>query len=116
MFSSPSAITASGTLSYTPAANANGDATITVTLSDNGGTANGGVDESAEQSFTIEVIAVNDPPVVGITAPADGTVFNYRDNIAFAGTATDPEDGDLSASISWSSDLDGRWSSTTPST
>ncbi|BFM39586.1 FG-GAP-like repeat-containing protein [Synechocystis sp. LKSZ1] len=56
------AIDASGNLTYTPAANANGSATVTVTLSDNGGTANGGVDTSASQTFTITVNAVNDAP------------------------------------------------------
>lgn len=53
---------ATGTLTYTPAADANGSATITVTLSDDGGTADGGVDTSAPQSFTISVTAVNDAP------------------------------------------------------
>jgi hypothetical protein len=54
-------------LSYTPAANANGSATITLTLMDNGGTANGGVDTSAPQSFVINVTGINDAPsfVVG---------------------------------------------------
>ena len=32
-----------GTLTYTPAANANGSATITLRITDNGGTANGGI-------------------------------------------------------------------------
>ena len=60
-FSGPS-ISESG-LSYTPALNANGSATITVVLKDNGGTANGGQDTSAAQTFTITVNAVNDPPI-----------------------------------------------------
>src|ERR687895_471140 len=51
-----------GTLTYTPADNANGTATVTVKLHDDGDTANGGADESAEQSFTIAVDAVNDAP------------------------------------------------------
>ena len=38
------AIAADGTLTYTLAPNANGSATVTVTLIDDGGTANGGVD------------------------------------------------------------------------
>ena len=49
-------------MTYTPAANASGAATITLTLQDNGGTANGGVDTSAPQSFTITVTGVNDAP------------------------------------------------------
>ncbi|GAK59765.1 fibronectin, type III domain-containing protein [Candidatus Vecturithrix granuli] len=49
-------------VTYTPAANASGAATVTVTLTDNGGTANGGVDTSAAQNFTITVVA-NQPEV-----------------------------------------------------
>src|SRR5205823_2364838 len=55
-------VSAAGTLSYTPAANANGSATVTVQIHDDGGTANGGVDTSATQTFTITVRAVNDVP------------------------------------------------------
>src|SRR5207248_5719627 len=63
LFSTQPAISPTGTLSYTPAANANGVATVSVTLHDNGGTANGGVDSSATVQFTITVNAINDPPV-----------------------------------------------------
>ncbi|MCP5424475.1 MAG: tandem-95 repeat protein [Gammaproteobacteria bacterium] len=63
LFAAGPAISSAGVLTYTPAANANGSATITVTLSDNGGTANGGVNTSAAQTFVINVTAVNDPPV-----------------------------------------------------
>jgi CSLREA domain-containing protein len=62
LFSSAPAISSTGTLTYTPAANANGSATITIVLKDNGGTANGGVDTSAPQTFTITVNSVNDAP------------------------------------------------------
>src|SRR4029078_5088329 len=62
LFSAAPAISSAGELTYTPAANLNGTATITITLHDNGGTANGGVDTSAPQSFTITVASVNDAP------------------------------------------------------
>ena len=39
----------------TPAADANGTATFQVVLRDDGGTANGGTDESAAKTFTITV-------------------------------------------------------------
>lgn len=52
-----------GTLTYTPAAGAFGVATVTVTLTDDGGTANGGQNASQPQTFTIE-IDVNDAPTV----------------------------------------------------
>jgi hypothetical protein len=45
---------ATGVLSYTPVANATGTAVITVTLTDNGGTANGGID-TATRTFTVTV-------------------------------------------------------------
>jgi Bacterial Ig domain len=51
-----------GTLTYTPAGNANGTANVTVKLHDDGDTANGGADESAEQSFTIAIDSANDAP------------------------------------------------------
>ena len=47
LFSAAPAVSSSGTLTYTPAANAFGSATITLKAKDTGGTANGGVDESA---------------------------------------------------------------------
>ncbi|UBF25722.1 DUF4347 domain-containing protein [Kovacikia minuta CCNUW1] len=62
LFSAQPSIDSSGNLTYTPAENANGMATVTVFLKDNGGTANGGVDTSATQTFTITIKPVNDPP------------------------------------------------------
>src|SRR3989442_8460326 len=62
MFSVPPAIAANGTLTFTPAANANGSATVTVQVHDDGGVANGGVDTSAAQKFTITRNAVNHAP------------------------------------------------------
>jgi CSLREA domain-containing protein len=74
LFSVAPAISSTGTLTYTPAANVNGSATITVVLKDNGGTANGGVDASAPQIFTITVNPVNDAP--SFTKGPDQTMNN----------------------------------------
>ncbi len=49
----------------------------------------------------------NTPPNVSITSPANGSTFTQGTSINFAGTATDAEDGNISASLSWSSNLDG---------
>jgi len=57
LFSVAPAISSTGTLTYTPATNVSGTAQITVVLKDNGGTANGGVDTSAPQTFNINVTA-----------------------------------------------------------
>ncbi len=53
---------ATGDLTFTVAPNAFGSAIVTVTLSDDGGTSNGGDDTSDSQTFTITVTAVNDLP------------------------------------------------------
>ena len=62
LFTAQPAVAPDGTLSYTPAADANGVATVTVTAVDDGGTANGGTDTSAPRTFTITVAPVNDAP------------------------------------------------------
>ena len=50
-------------LTYTPAANAYGSATVTLRIHDNGGLEDGGVDTSAPRTFVITVKPVNDDPV-----------------------------------------------------
>jgi hypothetical protein len=62
LFAAQPAIASDGTLSFTPAVNANGSASVTVELRDDGGTANGGVDRTAPRTFTISVLASNDAP------------------------------------------------------
>ncbi len=68
LFSSQPTVTKFGTLSYTPAANACGTATVTLILRDDGGTANGGQNQSAPLTFTITINPVNDAPVVNASA------------------------------------------------
>lgn len=79
-----------GDLTYTPAPNANGTATVTVRLQDSGGTAGGGADTSVAQSFTITVRPVNDAPVAtsdtykvaagtALVVSAPGVLANDRD-------------------------------------
>jgi uncharacterized delta-60 repeat protein len=63
LFAAGPTVSPTGELTYTPAANAHGSATIEVRIRDDGGTANGGIDASAPQSFTITVHSVNDDPV-----------------------------------------------------
>ncbi|HLL76207.1 MAG TPA: Ig-like domain-containing protein, partial [Pyrinomonadaceae bacterium] len=60
-FSAGPAVGSDGKLTYTPAANTHGTATVSVTLSDNGGVANNGDDDtSPAQTFTITVSPVAD--------------------------------------------------------
>jgi hypothetical protein len=72
LFSVQPAVSSTGTLTFTPAANAYGTANLTVTAQDNGGTANGGNDTSAPQMSAITVTPVNDEP--SFTAGGDVTV------------------------------------------
>jgi hypothetical protein len=62
LFAAQPAVAPDGELTYTPAADANGVATVTVHVHDDGGTANGGNDGSADRTFTITVTPVNDTP------------------------------------------------------
>src|SRR5215207_6658320 len=79
-------------LTYTPADNASGSSDVSVRLMDSGGIANGGADESAEQTFTINVTAVNDAPIVsnlqGDGAANEGDVKTYTFDIADVDSST----------------------------
>ena len=62
LFSTQPTIDSSGTLRYTPAADAIGAAVVSVVLSDDGGTENGGDDTYDTQTFNISVRPVNNEP------------------------------------------------------
>ncbi len=64
LFSAGPSVSSDGTLSFTPADDAFGEATITIELRDNGGTEFGGEDTSDSFTFLITVENVNDAPVV----------------------------------------------------
>ncbi|MGH2465827.1 MAG: tandem-95 repeat protein, partial [Candidatus Limnocylindrales bacterium] len=89
----PAVDATTGNLTYTLAANANGLATVTVKLHDDGGTANGGSDTSAPQTMTITVTAVNDAP--SFTSGGDKTVLENAGAQSFSGWATAISDGPL---------------------
>ena len=75
-----------GTLTYSPAADTNGSATITVTAIDTGGTTNGGVDTSAPSTFTITIDPVNDAP--SFTAGPNQTTVSLLGAQSVTGWAT----------------------------
>jgi hypothetical protein len=97
------AVAPNGTLTYTSAPNANGTATVSVQAKDDGGTANGGVDTSAAQTFTITISPVNDPPVAVPDTPTAaeddpaGVTFNVLAN------DTDVDTGDVLSVASFDS-------------
>ncbi|PKM78866.1 MAG: hypothetical protein CVU88_08760, partial [Firmicutes bacterium HGW-Firmicutes-13] len=49
----------------------------------------------------------NEPPTVSITIPEDGSTFDSGATILFEGTASDIEDGVLTANLDWTSNIDG---------
>lgn len=71
--------------------------TITASVADSLG-------EPASDAITV---TINAPPVVTVTAPAGGSTFGTGDAITFSASAVDPEDGDISAALVWTSDLEG---------
>ena len=73
--------------------------TITAAVTDSGG-------QSGSDVITVTVLA-NVPPAVTVSSPANGASFTEGTSVAFAASATDTEDGDLTASLSWTSSLDG---------
>ncbi|MDJ0960174.1 MAG: Ig-like domain-containing protein [Acidimicrobiia bacterium] len=90
LFAVTPAVTPGGTLTFTPAANANGSADITLELSDDGGTANGGDDTSPPVVFTITVDPVNDPPTA-----VDDADTTLEDTAAFVDVLANDSDIDL---------------------
>ncbi len=50
---------------------------------------------------------VNNAPTVSITSPGDGASFATGATVNLAASANDSEDGNLSASVAWTSDRDG---------
>ena len=85
--------------SVTTSALSIGTHTITAAVSDSRG-----LPGSAQITVTVNA---NVTPTVSITAPADGTTEDTGTAVTFSGSASDPEDGDLTTSLVWSSDLDG---------
>lgn len=79
---------ATGNLSFTPAPNANGTADVTVTLSDNGGTSDGGDDTFGPVTLTINVTAQNDNP----TAVDDAATVDEDSGATAVGVLANDDD------------------------
>lgn len=92
LFETAPAVDAGGNLTYTPAANAFGSATFNVSVRDDGGTADGGLDTSDPLTFSIVVNEVNDPPTA---EDLEITTGEYASGIPYSGTLTGNDiDGD----------------------
>ena len=78
-----------------------GNHTITASVTDSGGNT---VSDTVLVTITPPI---DSPPTVAISAPSKGSSFIVGTSVTFTGTANDVEDGNLDASLSWISDLDG---------
>jgi glucose/arabinose dehydrogenase len=56
----------------------------------------------------LETPAANTPPTISITAPANNLIVEQGQSVTFSATASDAETGNLSASVIWTSNLDGQ--------
>jgi gliding motility-associated-like protein len=92
LFNVQPSINAGGDLTYTPAANANGVATVTVSISDNGLNVSPDVNTSATQTFTITINGVNDIP--SFTKGGDQSVNEDAVPQTVPSWATAIDDGD----------------------
>lgn len=63
---------------------------------------------NAAAALGIMAPPVNTAPVVGITSPTAGSTFTAGTAVTFTGTAQDTQDGVLTASMTWSSSLQGQ--------
>lgn len=96
LFSAQPAVSPTGTLTYTPASGQSGVATVTVTLTDNGETASGGIDTSAPQTFTVTINPsaspfdfISPPPPRTITAgQAAQFTIQLTGQASFTGTVS----------------------------
>ncbi len=92
LFTVAPSINPAGNLTYTPTGNS-GTATISVVLQDNGGTASGGVDTSAVQTFTITVLT--GPDITVFNGASTAAADERTDNV---GTFSFPDTNNLASS------------------
>ncbi|MEM8562243.1 MAG: DUF6531 domain-containing protein [Pseudomonadota bacterium] len=78
-----------------------GNHNITASVTDSGG-----LSASDAVSLTVNA-AANTAPTVSISSPSDGTIIYFGESITLSGTSNDAEDGDLTSTVQWDSDLDG---------
>ena len=88
-------------VTITPVSGVSGTVNITLTASDGS--------NSNNKIFQVNVVS-DLTPSIAITSPATGDTI-LTDSQSFSASANDPEDGDISSSVIWSSSIDGIFAS-----
>ncbi|MEC7987369.1 MAG: hypothetical protein VX278_19530, partial [Myxococcota bacterium] len=70
--------------------------------------------KSKTETVAITVGGPNSEPLCEITEPLTGETFTLGESISFAGTATDDDINNSLLSVSWASDLDGEFNTSSP--
>ena len=78
-----------------------GSHTITATVTDSTG-------HTTSATRTVTVTSTNTAPTVSISSPAAGTTFASGTTITFTGSASDTQDGNVTNSLIWQSNIDGQ--------
>ena len=60
-----------------------------------------------EARYALNSAGTNTAPVVNVTSPADGASVVEGTAVSFVGTASDTQDGNLTAALTWTSSRDG---------
>jgi hypothetical protein len=66
-----------------------------------------GASASDQISISVAASPTNTAPTVTISAPASGTTVNEGASLIFSGSASDTQDGSITAKLSWTSSIDG---------
>ena len=74
-----------------------GNRTVTLVVTD--------TQSQASDPAQINIMVDNQPPTLTVAAPITGTQYRVGDMITFTGSASDVQDGDLSAHIQWTVQL-----------
>lgn len=67
----------------------------------------GGSSAASNVASAVTASAANTAPVVTISNPVNGAVYQYGFSVTLSGTATDSQDGSLTSSLVWTSSIDG---------
>jgi hypothetical protein len=77
-----------------------GTHTIKATAVDSGGLA-------TVKQISVTVVSGNTAPSVTISSPASGTSYASGTAVSFSGSASDTQDGSITANLAWTSSIDG---------